>query len=83
MEELGTRRTTERVRVGNSPPKDARAAILPGRLLQGSDELSEDLGCAGASVGFYLSCFFDIFYYFSGVAFKVAYGGVDLTYSYS
>jgi len=29
MEELGTRRTTERVRVGNSPPTGARAAILP------------------------------------------------------
>ncbi|MBA7571821.1 hypothetical protein ES708_13590 [subsurface metagenome] len=29
MEELGTRRTTERVRNGNSPSKDARAAILP------------------------------------------------------
>jgi len=27
--ELGTRRTTERVRVGNSPPKVACAAILP------------------------------------------------------
>ena len=34
MEELGTRRTTERVRVGNSPPKDTRAAILPGRRVR-------------------------------------------------
>ena len=29
MEELGTRCTTERVRVGNSPPTGARAVILP------------------------------------------------------
>jgi len=28
MVELGTRRTTERVRVGNSPPKAARAVFL-------------------------------------------------------
>ena len=28
MEELGTRRTTERVRIGNSPPKVARACAL-------------------------------------------------------
>jgi len=28
MVELGTRRTTERVRVGHSPPKAARAAFL-------------------------------------------------------
>ncbi len=27
--ELGTRRTTERVRVGNSPPTAARAVFLP------------------------------------------------------
>ncbi len=31
MEELGTRCTTERVHVGNSPPKVARAALLPDR----------------------------------------------------
>ena len=30
MGELGSRCTTERVQIGNSPPKDARAAILPG-----------------------------------------------------
>ena len=29
MGELGTRGTTERVHVGNSPPKVARAALLP------------------------------------------------------
>jgi hypothetical protein len=29
MVELGTRRITERVRVGNSPPTAARAAFLP------------------------------------------------------
>jgi hypothetical protein len=29
MVELGTRRTTERVRVGHSPPTAARADILP------------------------------------------------------
>ncbi len=29
MVELGTRRTTERVRVGHSPPTVARAVILP------------------------------------------------------
>ena len=29
MEELGTRCTTERVHVGNSPPKVARTALLP------------------------------------------------------
>lgn len=29
MGELGTRRTTERVRVGHSPPKAARAVFLP------------------------------------------------------
>src|SRR5712692_4382327 len=31
MEELGTRCTTERVHVGNAPPKGARAALLPDR----------------------------------------------------
>jgi len=37
MVELCTRRTTERVRVGNSPPKVARAAFLsqpPSRSFQ-------------------------------------------------
>ena len=29
MVELGSRRTTERVRVGNSPPTAARAVFLP------------------------------------------------------
>ncbi len=29
MGELGTRRTTERVRVGHSPPKAARVVFLP------------------------------------------------------
>lgn len=29
MGELGTRRTTERVRVGHSPPKAARTVFLP------------------------------------------------------
>ncbi len=29
MAELGTRRTTERVRTGNSPPTAARAVLLP------------------------------------------------------
>ncbi len=32
MVELGTRRTTERVRVGNSPPTAARAVFLPDAL---------------------------------------------------
>ena len=32
MKELGTRRTTERVRDGNSPSKDARAPALSRRL---------------------------------------------------
>ena len=32
MVELGTRRTTERVRVGYSPPTVARAVILPDAL---------------------------------------------------
>jgi len=45
--ELGTRRTTERVRVGNSPPKVARAVLLSrrprplGALAQVLDRLGE------------------------------------------
>jgi len=39
MVELGTRRTTERVRVGNSPPKAARAVFLS--RLRNTDEASE------------------------------------------
>ncbi len=35
MVELGTRRITERVRVGNSPPTAARAVFLPDRVYHG------------------------------------------------
>jgi hypothetical protein len=39
MVELGTRRTTERVRDGNSPPKVARVVFLPdGHLPAGTDD---------------------------------------------
>ena len=38
MVELGTRRTTERVRDGNSPPTVERAVFLPDHL----DRLSEN-----------------------------------------
>ena len=34
MVELGSRRSTERVRVGNSPPKAARAALLSRPLMR-------------------------------------------------
>ena len=41
MVELGSRRTTERVRVGNSPPTAARAVFLPDGHVGGKEAFEE------------------------------------------
>ena len=43
MVELGSRRTTERVRVGNSPPTAARAVFLPDAGISTSRAIEEEI----------------------------------------